>query len=225
MENKTLIFIVIVFISSTLGALSHAGVEYTPANHLLLYEISPHSYPKLHMDYVCILNPSHHQIALGSYYLTDFEGYLKLRGTLNSNEKLYIAENATSFRNFFGFSPEYTYRDIYYNGTFALSNTGDDVALIHDSQIADIVVYGNKKYSGHGWHGAPVGNVSSGHILRRISLRDTNTSADWSTYHRIGQSDFAPLEKNTNIEIFTYPDDYRETFSFLSMAKKEILIE
>ena len=192
--------------------------------HILIYEVSPYSYSGKNLDYVCIVNPGERTVDLKNYYLTDFEGYLHLRGLIKPLHKIYIAENGTSFKNVFGFYPNYTYDDLRYNGTFSLSNRGDEVAVIRDKQVVDILIYGKSDYHGEGWIGKSI-NVSQGHILRRKNFQDTDSAEDWSNYHRIGQSDFSPLKNQGKIEIFTYPDDRSELFRFLNSAKNEILIE
>ena len=193
-------------------------------NHLLIYEVSPYSYAGKNLDYVCIINSGDNKINLKNYYLTDFEGYLHLHGYIKSTQKLYIAQNRTSFKSVFGFYPDYIYNDLKYNGSFSLSNKGDEVALIKDGHIEDILIYGHSKYRGDGWIGNSI-NVSQGHVIRRKNLQDTNSSDDWTNYHRIGQSDFSPIKDYSRIEIFTYPDDSHELFRFVNQAKKEILIE
>ncbi len=192
--------------------------------HLLIYEVSPYSYPSSHMDYVCIYNPSSTMVNLSNYYITDFEGYLKLAGNLAPHDKLYVAENRTSFINYFGFSPQLTYSDAKYNGSFSLANHGDEVALIRGTKIVDMVIYGNSKYSGLDWHGPSV-SVHAGHILRRLNFVDTNTARDWSDYHRIAQSDFSQYSETAHIEILTYPDDINELYRFISQTKNELDIE
>ncbi len=206
-------------------ALSPPAVHATSGyEHLLLYEISPYSYSGEKVDYVCIFNPTGAPVNLSHYFVTDFEGYLKLQGIIRPLEKIYVAENATAFFSFFGFYPDFTYDEIRWNGTFALSNEGDEVALIRDGNIVDLVVYGNSAYSGPGWVGAPV-EVGEGYVLRRISYEDTDTSHDWSNYHRIGQSDFPVFEAEARVEVFALPDSRGEIFRFLKGAKSSLDIE
>ncbi len=220
MENKVIILItlLIILIPTSLKA------EKKGEGHILIYEVSPYSYSGEHLDYVCIVNPTHQKINLSSYYLTDFEGYLHLAGEIDPDEKIYVAENATSFKSLFGFYPDYTYDEIKYNGSFVLGNSGDEVAIVKDNEIVDIVLYGKSNYRGEGWKGSPI-NISQGHILRREGYIDTDSPYDWTNYHRIGQSDFKKIESNSSVELFTYPDDRNELFRFVSMANREIIIE
>ena len=222
MEGKALILLALLFAFLFFTPSSH-GLTLDNS-HLLLYEVSPYSYSGAKMDYVCIVNPSNYKVNLSGYFLTDFEGYLKLKGTIAPHEKLYVAENKSSFLKFFGFLPTWEYDELKFNGTFSLANAGDEVAIWKDNSVVDIVTYGNSNYHGYGWHGSSI-NITQGHILRRIGTVDTNTSEDWTNYHRIGQSDFSEISEKSNIEIFTYPDDYEELFRFVKNAKRELCME
>ena len=217
----------VILIGALALLLLSTGFSYENANsesHLLIYEVSPYSYSGKNLDYVCIINSGESEIDIGNYYLTDFEGYLHLHGVLKPMQRIYIVQNRTSFIRVFGSYPDYTYKDLKYNGTFSLSNKGDEVALMKGGKIDDMLVYGQSNYRGNGWNGEPI-NISQGHVLRRRSLQDTNSKEDWTNYHLIGQSDFAPINDYTKVEIFTYPDDRNELFRFVNQAKKEILIE
>ncbi len=214
MESKVAILLILLILPLTYA--NSAPVEH---QHLLIYEVSPSPYPGTNMEYVCILNPLSQRVELSGYYITDFEGKIPLNGSIAPHSKVYIAQNSTSFFKFFGFYPNFTYVD-----RFALANRGDEVALFYKSRMIDLLVYGDSRYSGPGWKGASV-HVSTGHILRRIGMDDTNTSRDWSNYHVIGQSDFKKREFKASIEIFPYPDKWREVLRFLNSTKRSIMIE
>ncbi len=217
MENKALIFLfLLLFVPTTAAQPSGVG-------HLLIYEVSPYSYPGTHMDYVCVYNPLNVPVNLSEYILTDFEGNISLSGEIMPHSKIYIAENASSFFRFFGFYPNFTFTSLPHDGRFSLSNRGDEVALVN-GKIVDMVVYGSSTYSGSGWHGAPV-PVSKGHVLRRVSYADTDSAGDWSSFHRIAQSDFTTYSLSTSVELLTLPDDIGEIFRILNSAKKSIYIE
>jgi len=222
MESKVILLLFILIILLT--PYSHGGHgEDGAKQHILIYEASPYPYAKTNMEYVCILNPSNERISLNGYFITDFEGKLILHGYIAPNSKIYIAQNSTSFLHFMGFYPNYTYSEVK-EGRFSLANKGDEIALYNNSQMVDIVIYGNSKYNGTGWTGKPL-SISQGHLLRRVNLIDTNSSKDWSTYHVIGQSDFKPEKFKASIELFPYPDKWREVLRFTKEAKKNILIE
>ena len=221
MEGKVIILLLILVI--LLIPYSQGEYNENEKQHLLIYEASPYSYPRTNMEYVCIINPSNTRVNLDSYYITDFEGKLILHGSIAPNSKLYIAQNSSSFFHFMGFYPNYTYSQLKV-GRFSLANKGDEIALYNNSQMVDIVIYGNSKYNGTGWSGKPL-KLSEGHLLRRINLVDTNSSKDWSTYHVIGQSDFKPKDFKASLEIFPYPDKWREVLRFTNDAKTKILIE
>ena len=190
--------------------------------HVLIYELSPYSYSNAHMDYVCLVNPTVNSINLEGYVLTDFEGKIWLNGTLKPWAKMYVAENATTFERYMGFKPNLTYSSS--SGRFALSNSGDEVAILHNGEIVDLVIYGNSKYNGTGWCGKPL-KVSRGQVLRRVDFKDTDSPADWSNYHRIGQSAFSPLTVKAPTELFVYPDDVNELYMYIRNARQSLDIE
>ncbi len=224
MENKA----TLIAISFSLVILFSAGIKAQSVEieneDLIIYEVSPYPFPGERMEYVCIINAGSVPVNLSNYFLTDFEGYLHLHGILLPDKKYYVAQNATEFRRVMGFSPDATYSSAHYNGTFSLANKGDEVALIKNGRIVDIVIYGESSYSGYGWYGKSV-EIKRGRILRRWDLQDTNTSADWSNYHSIGQSDFKGLSLKTNLEIFVYPDDRNEVLRFINGTKRYLYIE
>ncbi len=219
MESKVIFCILaLVLLISIFPSAQGAG----QVSHLLIYEISPYPYPKTNMEYVCILNPSGERVSLKGYYITDFEGKIYLNGSIAPNSKFYIAQNSSAFFSFFGFYPNITYAAS--SGHFALANSGDEVALYHGSTMVDLLLYGKVKYGGKGWSGAPL-KISVGHVLRRIGVVDTNTPADWTNYHVIGQSDFKPEEFNSSIEIFPYPDKWKEVLRFVRNSQRYLLVE
>jgi phosphatidylserine/phosphatidylglycerophosphate/cardiolipin synthase-like enzyme len=221
MESKVILLLLLIILI-TLPYSQGVKNEERNAN-ILIYEVSPYPYPKTHMEYVCIINPSNRNISLNGYYITDFEGKLMLHGYIKPHSKIYIGENISSFFRFMGFYPNYTYSKIK-EGNFLLANKGDEVALYHNSKMIDIVIYGKSKYNGTGWKGESV-KITQGHIIRRYNLIDTNSSKDWSNYHTIGQSDFKPVKFKSSIEIFPYPDKRGEVLRFISNAHKYILVE
>ena len=218
MAREALIFLVLLL--SSLQTVHASDTE----GRLIIYEVSPYSYSGEHVDYVCIANAGAEEVDLSGYFLTDFEGYLRLKGVLDAGERIYIAENSTSFFHFFGRYPDYTYGELEYNGTFALANSGDEVALVKNGRIEDIVIYGKSDYSGPGWHG-PALVISEGHILRRKSMEDTDSPDDWTTYHRIGQSDFQIIEDIADVEVFALPDSRGEIFRFIAGARESLDVE
>ena len=197
--------------------------ESQSSGHLLIYEVSPYPYPNTHMEYICIYNPQSEKIDLKGYYLTDFEGNLELKGKIEGNSKIYIAENASSFYTFMGFYPDFTYSQLK-KGDFALANNGDEVSLFKNGSLVDIVIYGNSKYRGIGWQGKPL-KITEGHILRRIGYEDSDSWKDWKTYHIIGQSDIPPKSFEVSMEIFPYPDEWKEVIRFVAEAENYIYIE
>ena len=225
MANKALILSIIFTLVLNLNPIFGMGSEISESHpELLIYEVSPYSYSGTHLDYVCIENFGSASLNLNNYFLTDFEGYLALNGTIKPHQKMYIAENSTSFYKFFGFHPDWTYSEIRVNGTFSLSNSGDTVAIVNSKGLVDLVAYGNINYTGPGWQGNPV-NVHQGYVIRRCCPVDTNTSEDWLTYHKIGQSDFSPISDFARIEVFALPDSRGEILRFIRDTKSTLEIE
>ncbi len=187
--------------------------------HLLIYEVSPYPYSGTNLEYVCLLNPTSQRISLDGYTLTDFEGNISLRGAIPPGGKFYIAQNSSAFFSYFGFYPNMTY-----SSKFALANSGDEVALYRGGEMVDLVVYGNSKYKSSEFKGEPP-HVSQGHVLRRRNLEDTDSAEDWTNYHRIAQSDFHPSKFRASLEVFEFPDNWREVMRFVNSSKREVLIE
>jgi len=208
-----LIFILLV-ISFPTGSSQNIG-------HILIYEVSPYPYPGTEMEYICLYNPTNYTQNLDEYYITDFEGFIYLNGSMAPHSKIYIAENASSFLKYMGFPPDFTYQR---RGKFALANKGDEVALFKDNTLIDIVIYGDSHYNGTGWYGDPL-KITQGHILRRVSYNDTDTSMDWDNYHTIAQSDFKPSWFEASMEVFPYPDEWKEVIRFMMDSKDYLYVE
>lgn len=221
MAHKALIFATLLIIIFTYLPGIFGSGESVHSGDLLIYEVSPSSYPKSHMDYVCLINRGNQIFNLSGTYITDFEGEIRLSGELKPGNRYYVAENSTSFIRYMGFAPNLVYPQ---HTRFALSNTGDEVALFENGKIEDIVVYGRSSYSGAGWTGSPV-NITTGHVLRRETLDYTNSSRDWTNFHRIGQSDFKEMKSKSRIEIFAFPDSSNEVIRYLHGARKRVQIE
>ncbi len=222
MAYKTLIFVLFLFLFLVSVPKSSVDAKAPSKSHVLIYEVSPYSYSNAHMDYVCLVNPTKTSINLDGYALTDFEGKIWLNGTLKPWAKMYVAENATAFERYMGFTPNLTYSSN--TGKFALSNSGDEAAILHNGKIVDLVIYGNSKYNGTGWCGEPL-KVYRGHVFRRVSFKDTDSPVDWSNYHRIGQSAFSPIIVKAPTELFVYPDDVNELYRYISNARQSLDIE
>ncbi|HEC81229.1 MAG TPA: hypothetical protein ENI42_02220 [Thermoplasmatales archaeon] len=96
-----------------------------------------------------------------------------------------------------------------------MKNNGDMVALKDRwNRTIDLVVYGKVNYTGKGWNGTAIPNVSQGELLKRRFKNnipvDTNTSHDWRQNRRygVGQSDFVPTAFNVKgvFAAFVSPD-------------------
>ncbi|OYT60843.1 phospholipase [Euryarchaeota archaeon ex4484_178] len=220
MEGKVITFLIFILL---LGIIFIPSAHSQEEAHILIYEVSPYPYSGTHMEYICLYNPNGRPVNLDDYLITDLEGYLNISGYISSHSKIYIAENSTAFFRFMGFYPQFVYSEIKI-GNFALSNGGDEVILLKGNEKIDVVIYGDSKYNESGWIGKPM-KITQGHILRRISINDTDTPEDWTNYHIIAQSDFQPHWFQGTIEIFPYPDEWREVIRFLRDAKEYLFIE
>ncbi len=220
MEDKVALFLIFLVFLPSLGSVR--GSSYNNED-LKICEVSPYPYSGTQMEYICIYNPMDIWVSLSSYILATSTYELILKGLIAPEEKMYIAENGSAFLQFMGFWPSYNFSD-FGGGRFHMRNSGDVILLKKGDRVVDVVVYGDYKYKGDGWVGDGV-SLSQGHILRRLSLRDTNTARDWSNYHAIGQSDYKPRSFYASLEIFPYPDEWREVLRFIKTARQELFIE
>ena len=104
---------------------------------------------------------------------------------------------------------------------FALADSGDDIYLMKDGTIIDSFVYGTVKEIKGGWNGEPFQKISKKHIALRTSLRDTDSSADW-TDTTPGRSNFSQTSYDAMVTPFSFPDDYLPFFDALQDAKDSI---
>lgn len=204
----------------------------------LLQEAYPNPWtPGEPEEYVAVVNPDPAAANLSGWLLSDGEGNLTFPpGTLlASGARLVVARNATVYRavnlTWPDFEIENSTREIPdppSNGTFRLSNEGDEVILRSpDGAVADSVAYGTSA-GAPGWVGPPVKAPPQGGLLRRWS-GDTDTAADWrgSRLLRAGQTRFAPeafpLE---NVTLFTSPESaLAETVAFVRSARERLVAQ
>ena len=109
-----------------------------------------------------LMNVSGSGVNLTGWTTTDGEGILTLQDTLPSGASVWIARQAVSFTEEFGFAPDYEYEadtdpavpNLARSGAFELANTGDQVILRDDgATIVDSVVYEGGDPTGTGWTG------------------------------------------------------------------------
>ncbi|MFL5734182.1 MAG: phospholipase D-like domain-containing protein, partial [Chloroflexia bacterium] len=137
------------------------------------------------------------------WQVTNPSGSVTLPGgaTLAAGQKIWIANQATGFRTYFGFNPDYEYGadtdPTVPNATatagFAFSDSGTGVQLKDNTaNTVDAVVYEGGSTSTTGWSGVAVQlynfNIpNAGQIVYRkldettgLPVPDTNTSNDWA---------------------------------------------
>ena len=104
---------------------------------------------------------------------------------------------------------------------FALADAGDDIYLMKDESIIDSFVYGTVKEIKGGWNGEPFQKISKKHIALRTSLKDTDSSADW-TDTTPGRTNLNQTSYDAMVTPFSFPDDYLPLFDALQDAKNSI---
>ena len=139
---------------------------------------------------------------LGGWSLTDFEGEVSLpaEARLPAGESWWLAKDATTFFDQFGFAPNFeaagTDPEIpNLVGTWpVLANDGDEVVLLDGRGVAqDVLVYGDGDTGLEGWGGSALQPYSAaslavtGQLLYRKfdvqtgrPLADSDTAADWA---------------------------------------------
>lgn len=173
---------------------------------VMIDEIYYHARPHRKNEYVRIVNAGNEEVNLSGWYITtqpwkraDKQNKIIFPFVnIKPSEKIYVTQNATSFKKETGFEPDFEYYncssipDMERKGSFIMSNKGGAVCLKDEyNHTVDIVIYGESNYK-EKWVGKPVENVKEGVVLKRKDLQDTNTSIDWE-YNRtfiIGQSNF-----------------------------------
>lgn len=140
---------------------------------------------------------------LGGWQVTDGEGTVTFPSySFPAGARLWAAKTATTFREEFGFAPDFEYGgdsdptvpDMTGATPPTLANTGDDFRLLDaSSAIVDAVVYEGGNTASGGWSGAAIYPYTQGffgeegQILYRkldestgLPVPDTNTLADWA---------------------------------------------
>lgn len=197
---------------------------------ILIAEVYYNCYPNRNNEFICIQNFDIKEVNLEGWYLTTQPWKRANKQNkiifpnivIKPNEKIYVTQNATSFKKEMDFEADFEYYncssapDLERIGSFILSNDGSVVCLKDKyNHTIDVVVYGNA-YFYEGWIGKPIDKVSKGVILKRKDAIDTNTSKDWEWNRTfvIGQSDFEVFYGKANKAIaFCSPDCSYKTIS------------
>ena len=196
-------------------------------------------------EFVLLTNTGNRTINLKNWSISDGEGILILpEYNLSEGKSIYVVGNMTSFSRYFenvtvisvgsgvesGWGSMLSVEKV---GTFILANTGDELFLRSpDGVLIDMVIYGESNYTGVGWNGPPIPEVSKGRYNLRNMVNgkyiDTNSSADWFSYrtYKIGRNVIEPREFIVNnLTLFVNPDNSFDVIkNELELAKKEVLI-
>jgi hypothetical protein len=146
-------------------------------------------------------------VDLTNWSVTDGEGVITLQDTLPGGASVWIARQAVSFTEEFGFAPEYEYGadtdpavpNLARSGTFELANTGDEVILKDDgAAIVDAVVYEGGDPTGIIWVGPPIypyGGTSVG--IERFAQQERDVEA----FGLEGQILYRKLDQTTGLPV------------------------
>lgn len=161
-------------------------------------------------------------VDLRGYSVTDGEGTVSFTSSLTiyRNEIVYFCKSEVP--SWFEMDRVILYGQ--YGVTmkgFALADSGDDVYLMNGNEIIDSFVYGTVKEIKGGWQGEPFQKISKKHIALRTSLRDTDSSADW-TEKTPGRTNFGQASYDALVTPFSFPDDYLPLFDALQDARNNI---
>ncbi len=152
-----------------------------------------------------LTNVSTYVVTLTNWIATDGEQTLNLTGTLAAGQSIWLARNALTFTQQFGFAPDYEYADNSdpavpnLSGTIPLLNTSDELAVREDAaNWQDAVAWGATGAITDtgwitGWVNANVLRYSNSSlgltgqlIYRKLDeatgdiVSDTNTALDWA---------------------------------------------
>jgi len=151
-----------------------------------------------------LVNVSTQTITLTNWFATDSEAAINLSGTLAPDQAIWLAKNAVTFTQQFGFKPDYEYDG---DSDPAVPNLTGGVPLLSDddelviregsSGWQDAVVWGGGSITATGWplgwsgptvlrySGSGIG-VTGQLLYRKLdettgqTISDTNTASDWA---------------------------------------------
>jgi hypothetical protein len=127
-----------------------------------------------------LTNVSDAQVDLSDWIVTDGEGTFALNGSLPAGASIWVAAEAVSFTQEFGFAPDYEYRadtnpaipKLAMPGSFVLANSGDEIVLKNDAEPEmDCVAYEDADLTTYEWSGPalePYGGTGVG--IERFAL-------------------------------------------------------
>ncbi len=132
-----------------------------------------------------LFNPTDAAIDLTGWTAHDNYESISLSGSIPARGYFVISKNATAFYNLYGYNPDLALAW----GSFALSNSGDNLTLYDDlSNEIDFVAWENWK---PGWSLF----AADGTTILRTSLVDTDTVNDWGNSGTLGDPGDGPYDE------------------------------
>jgi cardiolipin synthase len=216
----------------------------TKGDHLMITEVyydSNLSYEP--EEYVAVTNPTGASVDLTDWSVSNGNDQISFPSgaSIAVGETIYITKDASKFlQEFVVLSPSYEYGTDSLTSVpqmvgslSTLSNRGDEVFLYNGTTMVDAVIYGSSSYSGIGWTGSPLVDVTEGVILVRdhsVSTggwEDSDSAADFNDLrvYQAGQSRFnTPSFTFTGkITAYTSPDSsYQELTEMMNEATAKI---
>ena len=130
-----------------------------------------------------LFNPTDSAINLTGWTVEDNYVNFSLSGTIPARGYFVVSANATYFYNLYGYNPDFVGNW----GSFALSNSGDELTLYDDlSNEVDFVAWDVT-----GWSIATGNGIS----IQRTNLVDTDTVADWEVTGTTGDPGDGPYDE------------------------------
>ncbi len=217
----------LIFSGSIYGLTVHAENSNTNLeNPVLIWEFAP--YCPNDLEFV-VLKSTGTVCNLSGYVLTDGEGKIIFENVeIPAYGQIVIANNGSAYLNCFSQMPDIdlrTAKNLSVKGIFKLANTNDELFLYSaDGRLVDSVAYGRERLI-DGWTGNLLRTPSFGTIYLRNSVKDSNTTSDW-TITKIGRTHLPVTRyQNVNISAYVTPDaGLSAVLETLKKARNEILL-
>lgn len=166
---------------------------------LLITEVSPSE------EGFTLTNFGGTEVGLAGHSVTDGEGTVSFKsGSLAAGESITVAKAASGWFSSRVGTLHFDSASIEKKGRFILADGGDELSLAYAGKVVDAVCYGSSK-GAEGWNGKPV-PIRSGEYLRRTSLEDTDSAADWSSTKPGRTSLTFSVRYDAVVEPFSFPE-------------------
>ncbi len=144
-------------------------------------------------EFIVLENFGDSAVNLEGWSISDGEGEIIFPDfVVQPHQKVYVAREAEAFERQaldFGVAvrADFEYENsseevpnLQTRGVFALRNKGDEVILRDKGgEVVDAVIFGDAKFNGDAWRGAPLQRPVEGMVFKRKGGKDTNTRRDW----------------------------------------------